>query len=170
MAWADWRFQWIHPFKDFNGRISRVLLAALLYRLTLPYVPTAPTSSVTRRQYLNALRSADQGDLAPLTDVWSRRLAEGLRSGIESRLILELGGRRACTIAPGSVELKQEFFTPAEVYARAEDSYTRPMVPDESSDHVCVRRSASGDSLGYRQGRAVDNGNCRNQAGSAAGR
>jgi hypothetical protein len=24
------------------------------------------------------LRSADQGDLAPLTDVWSQRLAEGL--------------------------------------------------------------------------------------------
>src|SRR5688572_1467946 len=26
-AWVDWRFQWIHPFKDFNGRIGRVLLA-----------------------------------------------------------------------------------------------------------------------------------------------
>ena len=26
LAWVDWRFQWIHPFKGFNDRIGRVLL------------------------------------------------------------------------------------------------------------------------------------------------
>jgi len=78
LAWADWRFQWIHPFRDFNGRIGRVLLAALLYRLGLPHVQTAPTEPDARRQYLNALRAADAGDLNPLTEVWMQRLFDSL--------------------------------------------------------------------------------------------
>jgi fido (protein-threonine AMPylation protein) len=77
LAWADWRFQWIHPFKDFNGRIGRVLLAALLYKLGLPHVVTAPTEH-DRRDYLDALQSADEGEVGPLTEMWLRRLAEAL--------------------------------------------------------------------------------------------
>jgi fido (protein-threonine AMPylation protein) len=76
LAWADWRFQWIHPFKDFNGRIDRVLLAALLYRLRLPHVEMAPSESVQRAEYLNALRDADTGRLDALQDLWGQRLAE----------------------------------------------------------------------------------------------
>jgi len=78
LAWVDWRFQWIHPFKDFNGRIGRVLLAALLYKLALPHVETAPLALEIRQQYLSALRTADDGNLEPLTDVWLHRLAAGL--------------------------------------------------------------------------------------------
>jgi Fic family protein len=74
LAWADWRFQWIHPFKDFNGRIGRVLLAALLYKLSLPHVETAPADPTARRAYLDDLQAADDGDLGPLTDIWTRRL------------------------------------------------------------------------------------------------
>jgi Fic family protein len=51
LAWVDWRFQWIHPFKDFNGRIGRVLLAALLYKLALPHVETASLALEVRQQY-----------------------------------------------------------------------------------------------------------------------
>ena len=65
LAWVDWRFQWIHPFKDFNGRIGRVLLAALLYKLALPHVETAPLAVDVRQPYLSALRAADEGDLGP---------------------------------------------------------------------------------------------------------
>ena len=78
MAWADWRFQWIHPFKDFNGRIGRVLLAALLYNLGLPHVETAPTDPTVRRKYLDALQTADQGELDPLAQMWIRRVEETL--------------------------------------------------------------------------------------------
>jgi type I restriction-modification system DNA methylase subunit/fido (protein-threonine AMPylation protein) len=74
LAWADWRFQWIHPFKDFNGRIGRVLLAALLYKLGLPHVETAPLEALTRRQYLDALNLADDGNLGPLTGLWTHRI------------------------------------------------------------------------------------------------
>jgi Fic family protein len=76
LAWADWRFQWIHPFKDFNGRIGRVLIAALLYKLGLPHVETAPLDREARTQYLDALRAADQGDLATLGELWIRRFVE----------------------------------------------------------------------------------------------
>jgi fido (protein-threonine AMPylation protein) len=78
LARADWRFQWIHPFKDFNGRIGRVLLAALLYKLGLPHVETAPTGRTNRRDYLAALQSADKGEHGALTEMWLRRLAEVL--------------------------------------------------------------------------------------------
>ncbi|NGZ99144.1 MAG: hypothetical protein CV089_24045 [Nitrospira sp. WS110] len=66
LAWVDWRFQWIHPFKDFNGRIGRMALAALLYKLALPPVETVPTDPEGRRAYLETLRAGDAGALLPL--------------------------------------------------------------------------------------------------------
>jgi Fic family protein len=78
LAWVDWRFQWIHPFKDFNGRIGRLTLAALLYKLALPPVETAPTDPDGRRAYLDALRAGDAGDLLPLQQQWIARLAAAI--------------------------------------------------------------------------------------------
>jgi Fic family protein len=68
--------QGIHPFKDFNSRIGRVLLAALFYKLGLPHVETASPDREARTQYLDSLRAADQGDLATLTELWIRRFVE----------------------------------------------------------------------------------------------
>ncbi len=73
LAWVDWRFQWIHPFKDFNGRVGRILLVALAYRLGLPPVDPAATEA-GRASYFEALRQADGGDLRPLTELWLSRL------------------------------------------------------------------------------------------------
>jgi Fic family protein len=78
LAWADWRFQWIHPFRDFNGRIGRVLLVALIHLMGLPPVDTVRTEPGPRRRYLDALHAADNGDLEPLTDLWARRIAEAI--------------------------------------------------------------------------------------------
>lgn len=77
-AWVDWRLQWIHPFRDFNGRIGRVLSAALLYRLGLPYAQLAPTDPEARQEYLSALHAADGGNSVLLSDVWHRRILEAL--------------------------------------------------------------------------------------------
>jgi fido (protein-threonine AMPylation protein) len=75
LAWVDWRFQWIHPFKDFNGRMGRILLVALCYKLGLPPVdPTAVDDSM-KAAYFDALRAADAGDLSQLTDLWLERLS-----------------------------------------------------------------------------------------------
>ncbi len=73
LAWADWRFQWIHPFKDFNGRTGRILLIAMAYKLALPPVDPAPAES-GRAAYFAALRAADVGDLTSLTSLWLGRL------------------------------------------------------------------------------------------------
>jgi fido (protein-threonine AMPylation protein) len=78
LAWADWRFQWIHPFKDFNGRIGRVLLAALLYKVGLPHVEMAPDDPQLRRQYLDALQAADMQILERLEELWLSRLEAAL--------------------------------------------------------------------------------------------
>jgi Fic family protein len=78
LAFADWRFQWIHPFKDFNGRLGRVILTAVLFMLKLPPVDTAWTDPDAKKSYLAALRSADKGDLTPLTEMWGKRLLSAL--------------------------------------------------------------------------------------------
>jgi len=76
LAWVDWRFQWIHPFKDFNGRVGRILLVALCYKLGLPPINPAADDEQTKAAYFNALRSADNGDLASLSGLWLERLSK----------------------------------------------------------------------------------------------
>ena len=78
LAFADWRFQWIHPFRDFNGRVSRIILSALLYKLKLPPAETASPETKEKDQYLKALRFADEGDLSSLTEIWMERLSKAL--------------------------------------------------------------------------------------------
>ncbi len=64
-AWLHHRFTLIHPFTDGNGRVARCLATLVLLKgYWLPLV-------VTRRDrpnYIDALRSADGGDLKPLID------------------------------------------------------------------------------------------------------
>ena len=73
LAWVDWRFQWIHPFKDFNGRVGRIVLVALAYKLGLPPMDPAPDQGnpADKAAYFAALRAADTGDLA---QIWLTRL------------------------------------------------------------------------------------------------
>ena len=73
LAWADWCFQWIHPFKDFNGRVGRILLIVLTYKLALPPIDPA-TDESGKTLYFVALRAADSGDLAMLNELWLNRL------------------------------------------------------------------------------------------------
>lgn len=72
LAWVDWRFQWIHPFKDFNGRVGRILLVALAFKLGLP--PLDPAAESDKTAYFAALRAADSGDFSPLREIWLGRL------------------------------------------------------------------------------------------------
>ncbi len=78
LAWVDWRFEWIHPFKDFNGRVGRILLTAISFKLKLPPFDTASVEPKEKEVYLQALRSADTGDLTSLTDIWLNRIIKAL--------------------------------------------------------------------------------------------
>ncbi len=73
LAWVDWRFQCIHPFKDFNGRVGRMLLLALSFKLNLP--PIDPAAGEEKAAYFAALRDADAGHHASLQALWLNRLS-----------------------------------------------------------------------------------------------
>ncbi len=74
LAFAEGRLLFIHPFADFNGRTTRLLLAEILRRLELPPVELAPENDTARENYLRALEAADQLDWTPLTKLWQQRL------------------------------------------------------------------------------------------------
>jgi len=75
LAFAEGRFLYIHPFRDFNGRVARLLLFALLVRLQLPPVALLPQGDAARRRYLAALAAADANDYRGLEAIWAERLA-----------------------------------------------------------------------------------------------
>lgn len=76
LAFAEGRLLSIHPFADFNGRVTRVWLREILRRLTLPPVGLAPTEESAVDAYLAALRAADGKDWGPLTEIWRGRFEE----------------------------------------------------------------------------------------------
>jgi CRISPR-associated endonuclease/helicase Cas3 len=74
LAFIEGRILFIHPFSDFNGRATRLLLAEILRRQELPPVELAPINEPDRKIYIRALRAADKSDWAPLTKLWQERL------------------------------------------------------------------------------------------------
>ena len=74
LAFAEGRFLFIHPFRDFNGRTARMLLFALLVRLHLPPVDLVPSTTAKRKRYRAALADADNDDYRPLQAIWAERL------------------------------------------------------------------------------------------------
>ncbi len=73
LAFAEGRLLSVHPFADFNGRVTRVWLREILRRLDLPPVQLAPNAEPARSQYLAALRAADRNDWRLLMEVWKKR-------------------------------------------------------------------------------------------------
>lgn len=74
LAFAEGRLLSIHPFLDFNGRVTRLWLRELLRRLDLPPVDLVPTDSSSVPAYLTALRAGDSLNWQPLIAVWQSRL------------------------------------------------------------------------------------------------
>ncbi len=74
-AWLHHRFTQIHPFQDGNGRVARAL-ASLVF-LKDRYFPLVIRDS-DRKEYIGALELADDGDLRPLVNLFSRRQKEAI--------------------------------------------------------------------------------------------
>jgi hypothetical protein len=67
-AWISYEFACIHPFPDFNGRVSRLLLALTLWDKTLISVwITLRGDAKNKHRYLTALRHANRGNLDSYT-------------------------------------------------------------------------------------------------------
>lgn len=73
LAFAEGRLLSIHPFEDFNGRTTRVLLSELLRRMRLPAVDPTPDEGAATTAYLQALQAADRADWQPLIVSWRQR-------------------------------------------------------------------------------------------------
>ena len=77
LAFAEGRLLHVHPFEDFNGRVSRLFLIELLYRLDLPVIDPATSSPEETRRYFAALQAYDRHDPRPLSAIWRRRFTQG---------------------------------------------------------------------------------------------
>lgn len=76
LAFAEGRLLSIHPFGDFNGRVTRVFIDLLARVLDLPDVDPTPDPGEVAEEYLAALRAADRNDWRALMDIWRRRIEE----------------------------------------------------------------------------------------------
>lgn len=79
LAWFQHRFVWIHPFKDYNGRVARILTNLLLLNLGFPILEIKADTGKDREAYVMAMKSADQHDYTKLEHL----IAEALKEGME---------------------------------------------------------------------------------------
>ena len=68
-AWLHHRFTQIHPFQDGNGRVARALASLVLIKDGLF---SLVVTREDKPRYLESLEKADQGDLKPLTELFTR--------------------------------------------------------------------------------------------------
>ena len=79
-AWLHHRFVRTHPFRDGNGRLSRLLMAYVYMRRGLP---PPLIKAKERRNYIEALREVDHGDLRPFADFIQSCATEVLKKSVE---------------------------------------------------------------------------------------
>ena len=77
-AWFQHRFVWIHPFKDHNGRVARLLTNLLFLNLGFPIVSIKAETGIDREQYVAAMKAADNHDYSKLEELISQALRENL--------------------------------------------------------------------------------------------
>ena len=76
LAWAHHRFLWIHPFKDYNGRIGRLLVNIVLLNLDLPPIELKVETKAGRKKYVQALKEADDGNYSSLEKIIRKAVEE----------------------------------------------------------------------------------------------
>ncbi len=79
LAWFQHRFVWIHPFRDYNGRVARLLTNLLLLNLGFPIITIKAETGRDRDKYVKAMKAADQNDLSKLEKLLAKALEENLR-------------------------------------------------------------------------------------------
>lgn len=76
LAFAEGRLLTIHPFLDFNGRVTRLWLREILRRARLPQVTLAVDGDAAKNAYFRALEAADARDWRPLMNLWTQRFGQ----------------------------------------------------------------------------------------------
>ncbi len=83
LAHFQHRFVFIHPFVDYNGRTARMFTSYLLMRLNLPIIEIKADTGKSRKEYIGALKKADEGDYSKLEDIISIALNESLQNTVK---------------------------------------------------------------------------------------
>lgn len=78
LAWFQHRFVWIHPFKDYNGRVARLITNLLLLNLGFPILEIQAETGKDRETYIAAMKAADQHNYSKLEDLFVKALKESL--------------------------------------------------------------------------------------------
>lgn len=78
LAWFQHRFVWIHPFKDYNGRIGRLLTNLLILNFELPTLEIKAETGADRQRYIKAMQAADNNDYSKLEQLITNALKEVL--------------------------------------------------------------------------------------------
>ncbi len=80
LAHFQHRFVCIHPFVDYNGRMSRMFTNYILMRSNLPVIEINVNRKDARNEYIRSLQQADEGDYSTLermlTDAITERFAK----------------------------------------------------------------------------------------------
>jgi CRISPR-associated endonuclease/helicase Cas3 len=76
LAWFQHRFVLIHPFQDYNGRISRILTVLILLKLNLPAIEIKASLGSDRKKYLESMYAADEGNYSKLEELIGNALNE----------------------------------------------------------------------------------------------
>ena len=80
-AWLHHRFTQIHPFQDGNGRVARALASLVLLRAGMFPLTVRDRE---RTAYIEALESADRGDLLELVQLFARRQRDAIMAAISA--------------------------------------------------------------------------------------
>ena len=99
-AWLHHRFTQIHPFQDGNGRVARAITSAVF--LKADYLVLVVRDEEHRERYLDALESADQGELRPLVDLFADIQINDLQDSISA--LRELRGEPVVRVAESIAE------------------------------------------------------------------
>jgi fido (protein-threonine AMPylation protein) len=86
-ARISYDFVRIHPFPDFNGRVSRLLLMMVLNACGVPFSITLRGDSKSKKRYFRALRYANAGNLDPYASLIAMRVVQAFED-VEQNLAI----------------------------------------------------------------------------------
>ncbi|MES0489137.1 MAG: Fic family protein [Leptospirales bacterium] len=105
-AWLHHRFTQIHPFQDGNGRVARALATLVFLRKGLfPLV----IRDQERREYIEALESADEGKLEFLIKLFVKRQRDAILSAMEIQKQVEQSKHSEQIISTAITALKNKY-------------------------------------------------------------
>jgi len=95
-AWIHHRFTQIHPYQDGNGRVACALTTMMLLRADL--LPLVIDRDL-RIEYINALESADLGELAELATIFARLERNAILQALSVDADAEISRQQSLTSA-----------------------------------------------------------------------